>query len=297
MYLIDSDAPLLIARPTLEEWGIVCDFRNKRIQLLDEPEPGWKTLPQSDKGHLLFDLVDSKAFGDPMGPGPADANIFSADAVVSESGTESSASSESTGPDEADSPVDDEEDFESNVLSAEFEPMASFDKYDTLVQANHDQLGSLEETFVLWKQRRELLTTAADQSPGSQKMEERRRERGDKKLIWECYVGHEARVSQLLQHLPVRVETYSKQNGWDFSKLEIRGAFLARRSLLHPDEIMMSPRRTPSSSLDDLRSFQDKQQLMFCQKVFDRQLADAAECHLEHPVNACSWKQSEWRNF
>ena len=151
VYLIDSDAPLLIAQPTLEEWGIVCDFRNKRIQLLDEPELGWKTLPQSDKGHLLFDLVDSKAFGDPMVPGPADANVYSADAVVSESGTGSSASSESTGPDEGDSPVDDEEDFESNVLSAEFEPMASFDKYDTLVQANHDQLGSLEETFVLWK--------------------------------------------------------------------------------------------------------------------------------------------------
>ena len=162
VYLIDSDAPLLIARPTLEEWGIVCDFRNKRIQLLDEPELGWKTLPQSDKRHLLFDLVDSKAFGDPMGPGPADANIYSADAVVSESGPESSASSESTGPDEADSPVDDEE---ANVLSAEFEPTASFDKYDTLVQANHDQLGSLEETFVLWKQRVELLTTAARRDP------------------------------------------------------------------------------------------------------------------------------------
>ena len=73
--------------------------------------------------------------------------------------------------------------------------------------------------------------------------------------------------------------------------------FLARRSLLHPDEIMMSPRRTPFSSLDDLRSFQDKQQLMFCRKVFDKQLADAAECHLEHPVGACSWKQPEWRNF
>ena len=59
----------------------------------------------------------------------------------------------------------------------------------------------------------------------------------------------------------------------------------------------MSPRRTPFSSLDDLRSFQDKQQLMFCRKVFDKQLADAAECHLEQPVDACSWKQPEWRNF
>ena len=128
-------------------------------------------------------------------------------------------------------------------------------------------------------------------------MEERRRERGEKKLILECYVGREARVSQLLQNLPVCVETKSKQNGWDFSKPQIRGAFLARRSLFHPDEIMMSPRRTPFSSLDDLRSFQDKQQLMFCRKVYDKQRADDTECHLEHPVDACSWKQLEWRDF
>ena len=100
-----------------------------------------------------------------MVPSPADANVYSADTLVSESGTESSVSSESTGPDEGDSPVDNEEDFESNVLSAEFEPTASLDKYDTLVQ-----------TSVLWKQRVDFLTTAADQSPGSQKMEERRRE-------------------------------------------------------------------------------------------------------------------------
>ena len=49
--------------------------------------------------------------------------------------------------------------------------------------------------------------------------------------------------------------------------------------------------------MNDLQSFQDKQQLKFCRKVFDKQLADAAECHLEHPVDACSWKQLEWRNF
>ena len=103
------------------------------------------------KDICFFDLVDSKAFGDPMGLDPANANIYSADAV-SESGTESSASSESTGPDEAESPFDDEEGFESNVLSAEFEPMESSDKNDTLVKAIHDYLGSLEETFVFWKQ-------------------------------------------------------------------------------------------------------------------------------------------------
>ena len=106
----------------------------------------------------MFDLVDSKAFGDPMVPGPADANVYSADTAESESGTESSASSESTGPDEGASLADNEKDFESNLLSAEFEPT---DKFDTLVQATHDQVESLEETFVLWKQRVDFLTTAA----------------------------------------------------------------------------------------------------------------------------------------
>ena len=38
----------------------------------------------------------------------------------------------------------------------------------------------------------------------------------------------------------MHVETYSEKNGWDFSKPQVRGAFLARRSLLHPDEIMKS---------------------------------------------------------
>ena len=171
-----------------------------------------------------------------------------------------------------------------NVLSAEFEPMASFDKYDTLVQANHDQLGSLEETFVLWKQRVQLLTTAADQSPGSQKMEERRRERGDKKLIgtatWdtkhEC-LNFFSICRCVLRHTANRMG----------------GTFPSPRFVVHfwPGVPFFIPMKSlhdaPFSSLDDLGSFQDKQQLMFCRKVFDRQLADAAECHLEHPVNAC----------
>ena len=188
-----------------------------------------------------------------MGSGPANAKTYSADADESESGTESSASSDSTGPDEADSPIDDTENFELNVLSAAFESTSSIDKYDILVRANHDQLERLEETFVVWKHHVELLTTAADQSQGSWKKEERRRERGDTKLIWECYVGLEARVSQLLQHLPVCVETYSKQNGWDFPSLRFVVHFWRGVLFFIPKKIMMSPRRTPFSSFDETR--------------------------------------------
>ena len=86
-----------------------------------------------------------------MGSGPANANTYSADAVDSESGTKSSASSDSTGPDEADSPIADEENVELNVLSADFESTASIDKSDVLVRANHDQLERLDQTIVLWK--------------------------------------------------------------------------------------------------------------------------------------------------
>ena len=94
-------------------------------------------------------------------------------------------------------------------------------------------------------------------------------------------------MSQFFQHLPVRVE---KQNGWDFSKLQIRGAFLVRRSFLHPGEINHC---VPTHTICFFGRFLEfsRQAIDVLSEVFDRQLADAAECHLKHPVNACSWKQ------
>ena len=34
VYLVDGSVPFLVARPLLEEWGIVCDFRNRKFMIL-----------------------------------------------------------------------------------------------------------------------------------------------------------------------------------------------------------------------------------------------------------------------
>ena len=66
-------------------------------------------------------------------------------------------------------------------------------------------------------------------------MEERRREQGDKKLIWECYVGREARVSQLLQYLLVRGERHTANR--------MVGTFPSSRFVVHfwPDVLFFIP--------------------------------------------------------
>ena len=57
--LIPGYTPLLLARSTLADWGIVQDFRNSKVQLLDRLPEGWKDVEQSIKGHFLFDLLGS----------------------------------------------------------------------------------------------------------------------------------------------------------------------------------------------------------------------------------------------
>ena len=70
-------------------------------------------------------------------------------------------------------------------------------------------------------------------------------------MIWETFVA-EARVSQMLLLLPVRVETYSLQNGWDFSKPKIRGEFLAKQKREEPDEVFAAPPCDPYCVLQEI---------------------------------------------
>ena len=55
-YLIEGSMPLLIARPCFEEWGVICDFRDKNIMYKDEGNV-WHDVAQNEKGHLILDLL------------------------------------------------------------------------------------------------------------------------------------------------------------------------------------------------------------------------------------------------
>ena len=52
---VDGNVTFLIARPLLEEWGIVCDYRNRKFMILAN---GQRCLMlQNDKGHMIFNFL------------------------------------------------------------------------------------------------------------------------------------------------------------------------------------------------------------------------------------------------
>eukprot|EP00959_Pyramimonas_sp_CCMP1952_P244786 5116705-Pyramimonas_sp.AAC.1 len=61
VYLVPGQVSLLVARPGLEEWGMVIDYRNKKVMYLDEQPPEWIDLETNDKGHMIIDLLSFQA--------------------------------------------------------------------------------------------------------------------------------------------------------------------------------------------------------------------------------------------
>ena len=49
VYLVDGNVPFLVARPLLEEWGIVCDCRNRKFMILANGQ--WCPMLQNDGPH------------------------------------------------------------------------------------------------------------------------------------------------------------------------------------------------------------------------------------------------------
>ncbi|CAK0792453.1 unnamed protein product [Prorocentrum cordatum] len=57
VYLVPGKVSLLVARPCLEEWGIVVDYRNKKAMYLDEVPQTWSDIETNEKGHMILDLL------------------------------------------------------------------------------------------------------------------------------------------------------------------------------------------------------------------------------------------------
>jgi hypothetical protein len=64
IFLVPGETPLLIARTCLEDWSIILDLRDKRMQMLDRPDKGWIDAETSEKGHYLLDLLTGETHGD-----------------------------------------------------------------------------------------------------------------------------------------------------------------------------------------------------------------------------------------
>ena len=54
--LTPRSTPLLLALCTLADWGVVPDFRDSKVMLIDRPGERCKRVEQSEKGSMLIRL-------------------------------------------------------------------------------------------------------------------------------------------------------------------------------------------------------------------------------------------------
>ncbi|CAK0898302.1 unnamed protein product, partial [Prorocentrum cordatum] len=59
IHLVEGWAPLLIARPCMEEWGLIQDYRAGTFMMKDLPDKGWMKSERDEKGHFIIDLLGS----------------------------------------------------------------------------------------------------------------------------------------------------------------------------------------------------------------------------------------------
>ena len=127
VYLVTGATPLLIARPVLEERGVVIDFRTHKMMLSDHPEDGWSKMRQNHKGRLMLDLLDA-----PTGPRAKTEEVLAASDGDSEDDLPSLAAEESSGdegqpghvPADSDDEEDSDEDYDDVFMlwPTEFSP-------------------------------------------------------------------------------------------------------------------------------------------------------------------------------
>ena len=55
--IVPGETPMLLAKKTMAEWGIVQDYRNGKVLLTDHHDQRWHQMETGDKGHFLFDLL------------------------------------------------------------------------------------------------------------------------------------------------------------------------------------------------------------------------------------------------
>ena len=52
--VVPGDTPFLLARPTLEEWGVIHNYKDNRMKIGDSD---WFTPERNERGHFILDLM------------------------------------------------------------------------------------------------------------------------------------------------------------------------------------------------------------------------------------------------
>ncbi|CAK0862702.1 unnamed protein product [Prorocentrum cordatum] len=206
IHLVEGWTPLLIARPCMEERGLIQDYRAGTFMMKDLPDKGWMKSERDEKGHFIIDLLGSagKEADDAMNEGaPTDGEESSDDSTDKDS-EGSSAKGETD--DRSDSSVPDADAYYLETVP-EFYDIGSDDEALT-TEGFSDMDADTYSDLILALEQAE--TDMKDTLRGP-------RER----VVWEVFVDQGALSEELLEFPQVKVIQFRLG-----AKFEIKGKFM-----------------------------------------------------------------------
>ncbi|CAK0890714.1 unnamed protein product, partial [Prorocentrum cordatum] len=272
-HLVKGWTRLLIARPCMDQWGLIQDYGAGAFMMQDLPDKGWMKSEREGKGHFIIDLLGSagKEADDAMNEGaPTDGEESSDDSTDKDS-EGSSVKGETDGG--SDSSVPDADAYYLETVT-EFYDTGSDDEALTTEELAEAGLTDMDaDTY-------SGLTLALEQAETDMK-DTLRGPR--KRVVWEVFVDTGALSEELLEFPQVKVVQFRIWRSWQYVNEKL--------SEEHTKEINLTRQReerTFLKMLDQCRlgaKFEIKDKLMPYQKP--TRLQSTSEEFIHHMSMLC----------
>ncbi|CAK0886983.1 unnamed protein product, partial [Prorocentrum cordatum] len=306
IHLVEGWAPLLIARPRMEEWRLVQDYRAGTFMMKDLPDTGWMKSERDEKGHFIVDLLG--------GAGRA-----TDDATNEGAPTEGEPSSDDSTDNESEAPPSESED---DSESSDVDPDAYY--LETVTEfydiSDNDDVGSE------WTQEFPVAGSSESARPSTMDpdtytdlalalaqahdgMKEMLRGPPPRK-VWEVFVDAGGLSQALLEYPMVDVMQFRLEDGWDFSKPKVIKAFLRKIDVERPDDIFFAPpckvwrswqcvnaslSAEHAAEIHEARVREEKTFLNLVRDSFVMQPNGGRHAYVEGPWSGAHWSTKTWK--
>ena len=300
VFIVEGNTPYLVGRPILQHFGVMIDYQKDAISL---NQGDWKPASRGQRGKYMLQLSD------PNKPWSLDAVSFDlmTDETIEqldEHSTEDCVNfqtyleqTQRSCPQELQFNVEEPE-----ADHDQFEPAGkpmTYEEDQNLIyrEITNKLMNSLHssQTLARARQRQQIEHALRAHDRGTLTM-------------WEVYSG-QGNLSQAFRSLGYETLCFDIDNGWDFTRLSHRQAFLDLQQRCAPHFIWLAPPCTKWSPLQNLTAKDEAQQeilqcerdqeeyshLRFCRQVVKRQVLNRSHAGLEQPKQAGSWKTRTFR--
>ncbi|CAK0876399.1 unnamed protein product [Prorocentrum cordatum] len=281
IHLVEGWTPVLIARPCMQEWGLIQDYRARTFTMKDLPDKGWMKSECDGKGHFIVDLLGGagRDAGDVLNEGaPADGEGSSGDSKAT-TGTRRRLTR--TGFYEIGS--DDEALAAEEVAGLEGHLMDA-DTHSDLALALEQAASDMKDTL-----------------------------RGPRKrMVWEVIVDQGALSQELLAFLQIEVLQFRVEGGWGFSMRAMIHDFLNKIDKEKPGDIVFAPlckhrcpwqranEKIPEERAKQVNGARQREELTLLKMIltaFVKQQNGNRRAHVEGPWQGLHWRKKTWKKF